>query len=172
MRPQLAVLVVLFAAGFVTADSKPKPTAITPSEAGFTAIFPNEPREMYKDIATAAGNVTVVTYRVELKSIVYSVSFTDYPESFGEIDPEKILTGVRDGMKGDGSAKKDEKTHLDNIPGRDIVIEAGKNQIRSRVYLSKRRLYQVMVSGTTKIMADQAREKEIESFFSSFAWAK
>ena len=48
------------------------------------------------------------------------------------------------------------------------VIEAERNQIRGRIFLSKRRLYQLLVSGAKKNISD----KDAEAFFSSFAWVK
>lgn len=169
MKPFQALIVFVLVAGVAAADSKPKPTTATPVGAGFSVIFPSEFKETTKDIATAAGNMTVITFRVELKSVVYSVSYADYPEALGKLDPEQILGGVRDGMKGtDGSTKKDDRRDLDGVIGREVVIEAEKNQIRGRLFLSKRRLYQVLVSGSKKNIVD----KDADAFFSSFAWAK
>ena len=169
MKPFHALLVFVLIAGVAVADSKTKPTPATPDGAGFTVIFPSEFKETSKDIATTAGNMTVTTFRVELKSVVYSVSYADYPEALGKLDPEQILAGVRDGMKGnDGIMKRDDRRDLDGVIGREVVIEADRNQIRGRIFLSKRRLDQVLGSGKKSNIID----KDADAFFGTFAWAK
>jgi hypothetical protein len=68
----------------------------------------------------------------------------------------------------DGKTIKDDRRDLDGVVGREMVIEAERNQIRGRIFLSKRRLYQLLVSGAKKNISD----KDAEAFFSSFAWVK
>lgn len=169
MKSVLTLLAVALLVGPATGGQRSKPVPITPQGAGFTAIFPNEPTEVEKEVATAAGNLTVRKFRVEHRSVMYSVTVTEYPDGPGTVSVDELLEGVRDGMKGaDGSVKAEEKIDLDGVPGRKLVIEAGRNQTQAMAFLSGRRLYLVIAAGAKRSF----REDELASFFKSFAWAK
>lgn len=174
MTRSVPLLVLLALAVPAVADSKkPKPQTHTSEDGLYSVIFPAEPSSSEKKVASTGGNLTIQTTRAEFAGVIYSVTFTDYPESFGAVSADKVLDGVRDGMKGnDGSIKKEEKTSLDGVPGRELRIEAGKNAIRCRTFLVKQRLYQVMVTASSKDSKGTVDGDEAEQFFRSFSWAK
>ena len=169
-RRSLAVLAVLLAVGLTHADSrKSKPVTVSPAGSGFTAVFPAKPSDSEKELASAAGSLTVRTHRVTYNDVVYAVTVTEYPEAFADLPVEKILDGVRDGMKGSDGKVFEEKIELDGVAGRWLRIEAGKkNAIRVKVFLNQRKLYQVMVSGPLAGVGG----KDADDFLASFGWPK
>ena len=141
-------------------------------EGKFTVRFPKEPTISNKELATPAGILKIQTAKSEAgRDLVLSVSHTTYPPSFGEVDPAKILDGVRDGLKGqDGELKSDKSSFAgeDKFPTRDIRIDAGKNGIRARLVLVDRRLVQVLAVGTKEAL----ERKDVDEFFKSFEAGK
>lgn len=133
----------------------------------YSVRFPKDPSIANKELATPSGVLKVQTAKVEpVRDLVFSVTHVTYPPSFGEVDPVKILDGVRDGLKGqDGELKSDKSstTGDDGLPTRDIRIDAGKNGIRARLILVDRRLVQAMVVGAK----DSLDGKPAEEFFKS-----
>jgi hypothetical protein len=149
------------------ADSKPEIKPTTGS--GFQAVFPKEPEETNKVVATVAGNLTIQTIHVEVRSVIYSVSVTEYPSKLGELNSEEILDAVRDSTRGvDGKQNKEEKTERYGLPGRFIVVDAGKSEIRGHIFVSKRKLFQIFVMGSKKTLT----ERDAETFFNSFELQK
>ena len=138
----------------------------------YSVRFPKDPSISNKELATPSGVLKVQTAKVEsARDLMFSVTHVTYPPSFGEVDPTKILDGVRDGLKGqDGELKSDKAstTGDDNLPTRDIRIDAGKNGIRARLILVDRRLVQVMVVGAK----DSLDGKPAEEFFKSLEVTK
>lgn len=170
MTRTLPLLILLVLTVPVLAQSrKPKPQSYTSEDGRYSVIFLAEPSAADKKVASVGGNLTIQTTRTEYGGVVYSVTYTDYPEAFAAASADKVLDGVRDGMKGnDGSVKKDEKVTLDGVGGREFRIEAGKNAIRCRTFLVKQRLYQVMVTGATKGIDGE----EATQFLDSFQWSR
>jgi len=150
---------------------KSAPGAYKSEEGRFAVNFPKEPSIANKELATSAGVLKVQTAKVDGgKDLMYSVSHTTYPPSYGEVDPAKILDGVRDGLKGqDGELKSDKATTAgeDKHPAREVRIDAGKNGIRARLILVDRKLIQVMVVGAK----DTLDGPTVEEFFKSFELA-
>ena len=141
-------------------------------EGRFSVHFPKDPSVSNKELATPSGVLKVQTAKADAgRDSVYSVTHVTYPPSFGEVDPVKILDGVRDGLKGqDGELKSDKSstTGEDALPTRDIRIDAGKNGIRARLILVDRRLVQAMVVGAK----DSLDAKPAEEFFKSLEVTK
>ena len=118
-----------------------------------------------KTLATAIGNQTLFSERCSKNDVYYTVSYTDYPEAYGQVSADTILDGIRDGMKGpDGKVAQDEKLKFEGGEGRLMRITAGKNEIRAKAILMKRRLYLVEVCGTTESMKTADPEKFLGSF--------
>jgi len=166
--PLLALPVVLAAPLYAAKEPKPEYTAHEVSGA-YIITFPHKPDT--KDSKLESGNtkIAVSTAKVEFAGLVYTVSRAEYPEAFDSTKPETILDGIRDGMKGrDGQIKLDKSITLGDVPGREIVIQAGSNSIRAKVYVVKHVVTQVMVVGA-KDKIDTAIPTE---FFKSFGWAK
>lgn len=169
MRRSLSLVVVFALVAPAVAAPKKKPTPHTSGDEGYSVVLPGEPTTSSKKLATAAGNVTVRTTRVEFNGTVFSVVTTDYPDSFQDVTAEKLLDAVRDGMKStDGSVVKESPHDAEAVRGREVRIEAGKsNAVRARVYFAKSRLTQVMVTGSK----DGVSGAEADEFFKSFKWA-
>jgi hypothetical protein len=170
MRTLLAVLVVGVGVGTALAD---KPTAAGHvSDAGkYSVVFPAKPTKVDADkaVATASGNLTVITSKYESGNAVYSVTYTDYPESFKEVIPSRVLDGVVNGMKGtDGQLLGSETFDVEGGAGRSVTISAGENVVRAKVYLTGRRLYLVQVSGRK----DTTKGKAADDFLASFHLTK
>jgi hypothetical protein len=171
MHGTTLTLALLFVAPVVSLGAeRPKYTTHKDAGAGYTATFPGEPRKSNKVLASAGGDLKIETQRVEYGGMIYSVTVTTYPDSIADVPAEKILDGVRDGMKGtDGKLLTETSISRDEVIGRDLLIEAGKkNSIRAEVFLSKRKLYQVMVTGPKDLVANP----ESEVFLRSFQWYK
>ena len=186
MTRLMAVAVCGLWAGVALADKTPRSPPTPPSPpgkhtsdgGGFTVQFPTRPTsvEDAKQIATPAGNQTVTTTKVETGGVVYSVSWTEYPESFGIVSAKEILDGVVGGMKGkdgrvfgfDGKDGTGEDISLDGVTGRRLAVAAGDNLARAKLYLKERRLYMVLVSGRR----EASQGGQADRFLDSFAWAK
>ena len=101
--------------------------------------------------------------------LVYSVSFINCPDALLQAKTaDKILDDARDGAVKNiqGNLLKETKVSIDNYPGRDLTIEStvGDAVVRARIYLSKQRLYQIMVTTSEKM----SKSYNIDKFFNSF----
>jgi hypothetical protein len=167
MRRPLAVLALALLAAPLHAGD-PLPVRVQADT--YRARFPDDPEEESKKLAVGAGqSVPVVGRRAtDPKSgAVFAVTVADYPPAFAEVPAEKLLDGVRDGLKGkDGKVKAEEERTLgpEKHPGRAVRIEAGKNTVRARLFLVGTRLYQVTVAGATKTFPEKASDE----FFAAF----
>lgn len=157
----------------VVPAQRPDPGKLYESESGrFRVKFPSKPRLDTKDLATGKSGispVTVVTERAETRQdVVLAVVYADYPDEFKHVPAQKILDGVRDGLKGkDGRVVSDAEVQFADptqTSYRQIRIEAGRNVIRVRLYLVGSRLYQVLVIGDTRHVSSA----ECEEFFNTF----
>ena len=142
-------------------------TDLTPKAAGFSVKMPGTATEKKQKVKTAAGDLNVVLWVAEGRNdSVFVVSYSD----FAEVDPkavEKKLDHARDGAVNSarGKLRSEKAIELAGQPGREIVIEkAGETIVRMRIYLAKRRLFQVMVLGSGPIFAT----KDVETFLDSF----
>lgn len=169
MTRLLAVLVVGVWAGVAFADKKPSATDYTSEGGRYSVTFPAKMKDNAEPVATSAGNLTVVTSRGEFGGAVYSVTYTDYPATFGIVAPKDLLDGVVNGMKGsDGKVTTTEQLTVGPAKGRSVTITAGENTVRAKVLLLDDRLYIVMVSGKK----DTTRTAEADKFLDSFALTK
>jgi len=162
----IALLLLLPAFAFAE-----KPAPYESAEGNYRIAFPKAPNISSRKLATPAGQVPVTTARVDVhKDLILSVTVTIYPDSFTEVTPAKLFDAVRDGMKSpDGTVKSEKEITFGDAkhPGRDIVIEAGKNTIRTRLILVDHRLYQIMLTGSKERIADAEAE-----FLKSFELVK
>lgn len=170
VRTMLAVLMLGVGSGTATAE-KPTTTGHVSDAGKFSVVFPTKPTktDSDKNVATAAGNLTVVTTKCESNTVVYSVTYTDYPESFKDVIATRLLDGVVTGMKGtDGQVIGDEKLTVEGGAGRSVTIGAGESLVRAHLFLCGRRLYLVQVSGKK----EAAKGKAADEFLSSFHLTK
>jgi hypothetical protein len=118
-----------------------------------------------------AAGVTAKTFSVEDKNGAFVVTFADLPIPGDEGAEllEKRLDGSRDGMVGNIKAKLtgDKKIKLaGKYPGREVTADlpGKKGVIRARIYVVGKRLYQVMVIGTSDTANSGDATKFLESF--------
>ncbi|MCU0705747.1 MAG: hypothetical protein MUF18_17400 [Fimbriiglobus sp.] len=170
MTRSLAVLLLVLGAGAALAQ-KSSSTGHVSDVGRYSVVFPAKPAKLDVDkpLATSAGNLTLYSSKVEASNVVYSVSFVDYPPSFKEVQPDRILDGVLDGLKGrDGQIMAQSKWTVANGDGREVTIQAGANVVRAKVCIVDRRLYLVQVCGKgSAVIAEKAEE-----FLSGFQLAK
>jgi hypothetical protein len=166
MARGLAVLACGFLAGAALAQKSN--TAEHVSNAGkYSVVFPLKPSKVDADksLATAAGNLAVVTSKAETSGAVYSVTYTDYPTAFREVSPARILEQVVAGMKGtDGEVSWTDDFTLDGATGRQVNIVAGENMVKAKVVLADTRLYLVQVSGKKEAVKGRAGDDFLASF--------
>ena len=167
-RRSLPLLAVLLVVGLAHGQSK-KPTKYTPIPAtaglGFSASFPCSVADSTKELATAAGSVTVRTHRGEYEKVAYAVTVTEYPESFADLPPEKILDGVRDGLRGDGEVTKDKATTVNDAPARELEVTTKKKTgVRGIAVLHKRTLYVITAAGPSDSLAKETATDFLKSF--------
>lgn len=165
MTRLIAVLALGICAGAALAQKTTERGHV--SDAGkYSVVFPAKPNKTEDDrtVATAGGNLTVVTTRCEVSNVVYSVTYTDYPDSFREVNAGRVLDGVVAGMKGDAKdATSTELTEGESV-GRLVSVYSGENGMRAKVVLVGQRLYLVQVSGKKKAVATDATDKFLNSF--------
>ena len=71
------------------------------SEAGrYSASWPAKPKDDTKTVRTPAGDLKVVTKAASPESdLTLSVTYTDYPPNYADLDRERLLDAVRNGLK-------------------------------------------------------------------------
>ena len=168
LRVSFAALFLI--AGAVRADDAPNlEWKELPSETGrFKALFPGTAKKLDQDLPTAIGRMRTYIFVVEIsEDFIFMVSYCDYPASITKSDPMKVLKSVARGQKGDSELLLHQEITLgkDKIPGYEIISNQGAAATRSRAYLDKNRLYQVMVLGKSK---EVVTSKDAEKFLDSF----
>jgi hypothetical protein len=157
----LIVVVAAFPAGAADYSS---------AEGKFTAKFPGAPKVTTQTARSPLGDlkVTVATFATA-DGNVFMVSYTDFPAE--AVKPENLDTffdGVSTGLKGkEGKVVGEEKKiefGPDKLPGRELVVDKGKQRVRFRAVLRDARLYQVAVIGS----ADFVSGKDATAFMDSF----
>jgi len=140
------------------------------SKAGrFTVMMPGEAKEQKQDVPTPAGKITMTMYILEKDGTAYFATFNDYPaELIQKSEADTLLDGARDGAVGNvkGKLLEEKKIKVDAFPGREITFEAlgGMFIGRSRIYLVKERLYQVMVLSPKAAGLPKDAGKYLDSF--------
>lgn len=168
MRWFLATLMALAVGGAVLAQKTT--TSGHVSDGGkYSVVFPVKPSkvEEEKALSTSGGTLSIVTTRAESSGVMYSVTYTELPETLRDVSPSAILDGVVTGMKGtDGEVStRVELTGLSGgATGRQVTITAKDNGVRAKLVLVGRRLYLVQVCGKK----DAVNGKTAEDFLSSF----
>jgi hypothetical protein len=171
MKPLAGLVLVVFASA---ALAQPKPKPFTSDAGKFTAAFPAAPRESAKTADLAVGEVTYTTFtHAASDGNTLMVSYADYPAAATKPDNLKTLfDGLRDGAKRpDGKLSGEEKTlevGPDKLPGREFLIEKGKQRVRIRAVVSGARVYLVAAIGPEAF----ATGKDATAFLDSFTVTK
>lgn len=130
-------------------------------EGGFAASFPRKP-----DYTTelTSGGTPLHQYLVNLGRIAYLVAYSDEPADETD-DPDVSLKRMQDKAARDMILLRQEKIGYGPYPGRAFEYRDGSGvTVRQRIYLVRKRYYQVIFAG-----ADQAVDATLaERFFTSF----
>lgn len=148
--------------GATTTTSSPRPSGskggvgtafvdgrFTSTEGGFSVALPKAPREVRQQEKVGDVTLRVVIYDVAISDTeAYQVSFVDYPESVGGLDPSRVLDGAVEGAvsRTNGSLERRDVAELAGLEARDAEIGAAL-PIFLRVALSGRRLFTLQQIG-------------------------
>jgi hypothetical protein len=148
MKTPWLPLVVLIA--FLTSCQQVTWKEFSSHEGAFSTLMPGTPTEKTQKVNTQAGTIDIHGFTLEQKSFTYMVSYNEYPDAIVQAaSADKILDAARDGGVSNvqGKLLSELIISLDKYPGREIRIEAadGKHTVKTRIYLVKNRLYQVLV---------------------------
>ena len=164
--PAAALLVVLTSTTIV---GQPANESYTPKDGRYTVKFAGKPKEQSQTIKTDIGNLKVVvaTYAAADGKTAW-VSYTDYPADAIKPDVRsKLIDATRDGLKGtDGKlvGEKDIEFGPSKLPGREVVVDRGKYQIRCRFLIRDARLYQLAVLGPGEFVTGKDATAFLDSF--------
>ena len=141
----------------------------TSAQGGFTVLMPGTPTEQKRTAKTASGSIDAHIFLVDQGDVAYMVAYSDYPDTMlQERTPKLILDGARDGAvaHAKGRLLSESIVSMNDHQGREVRIErlGGKVTITARIFLVRRRLYQVMVL----MPKDHASSKDVKKFLDSF----
>ncbi len=143
----------------------------TSGAGGFTISMPDEQKSDVLPMNTPVGVIDLHLFTVDLDDSAYIVGYSDYPESLvRNSSADVMLDGARDGAVANvgGKLLNERRLTLQGYPGRELWIEAEAGGqpglVQARIYLVGRRLYQVLVAGSTT----QFSESDAEFFLDSF----
>jgi hypothetical protein len=150
-------------------DPKQKPVTVVDR---YSAVFPDSTASKH-DIITFDNGQTRLDYctqRIEFDGVEYMTAYSAFPDSgnaavYAKIKPDVFLKGARDAMRGkDGVVTLDEEITVDEAPGRNLTIEAGKNVVRAKLFYKNQTLYQVLVAGPKDKVTGSEATRFLESF--------
>ncbi|MDW8365330.1 MAG: hypothetical protein RMK49_05760 [Abditibacteriales bacterium] len=135
---------------------------------GFSVEMPGTPKEDKQVLDTAVGKVDLFTFLLEVKDVVYLVSYNDYPSDTLKNSPSsKVLDDWRDGFaKGvKGKVRSEKYITLKSNPGREVIVDAPNDLVfKVRAYLVKQRLYQTLVAAPKNLESSPDATKFLDSF--------
>jgi hypothetical protein len=144
------------------------------SEAGrFTVVSPVSLKETPETVDTPAGKVNAYMFSGEREGkALFAIVYADYPETMvTSSNRDKIVEGAARGAVSNVNGKliASNKVSVSGNSGREVVaqIKSGNGQegtLKSRVFLVKNRLYQVM----TIAAQNEAGSAELDNFLTSF----
>jgi hypothetical protein len=149
---------------------EPEWQTITSDTFAYKATFPGKPKDFAKRHDTRLGDLLVSTWSLESKDAVYAVTATKYSDKFAEADSKKLFAAAKDALSANGGKiVTDERIAITGpdeikIEGRDVTVEFGKTQIRTRIALHGLTLYQVSVTGKKDAVNNEVAKKFIAAF--------
>jgi hypothetical protein len=166
-RAASAGLFLALAAG--VAAAQPESVEVSPAGGRFKVRFPSRPKETTQKAKTPIGELAVYTATFATpEGNVLLVSHTDYPPNAAKPeDHATLLAGARDGLVGkDGKLVAYSPIALgpDTVPGREVVVDKGKTQLRFRVFLKDNRLYQTGAVGAGAYVTGKDATDFLDSF--------
>ena len=148
----------------------------TSKEWGFRAKFPGKPQVKQQSQSVAGQTIQFTMFMVESRNWAYMVGVSDMPLPDGETQAQiqRRLDDARDGAVGNIGAtlsSSSEITFQGKYPGREFAAKLppipngpSDGQIRCRIYLVGKRMYQTMVLGTPKYVNDARATEFLNSF--------
>lgn len=151
--------------GTTTTDTTGNSDAYTVQEQAFSVDFPAKPERSTQPLAQVPG-ATVVLYGYQSADRVsLTAGYIDYPASVSIGPAATALNNARDGELKNvpgGKLVSSTPTTVSGRPALDVVATVQGGNLRSRLLLDGRRLYQLITLGTDSI------DREHETFVSSF----
>ena len=162
-----AVFAVVLSAAFTVAQPPTEPHS--PKDGRYTAKFPGKPKDSTQTVKSDIGNLKVnIALYSNPDGHVSWVSFTDYPAAAIKPDVRaRLIDAARDAMKGnDGKVvtEKDIEFGPTKLPGREVLLDRGKQQIRVRFLVREPRLYQIAVMGNGEFVTGKDATAFLDSF--------
>jgi hypothetical protein len=141
-------------------------TEFSSAEGKFKALFPGTPKETSQN----AAGMNMKIFTVEERNGAYVVAFADLPlaENMPDAEIQTRLDGAKQGMVNNvnGKLTGESQVKLDGqYPGREVKADLPdkKGQLQARVYLVGKRLYQIMVVGTSSTVGSADTVKFLDS---------
>jgi hypothetical protein len=163
----VAALVGQFTTNFMQLDFS-KLTQYKSPDNSFSVMLPKKVDKQNQTINTQLGPINAYMFNAKLKYQEFTIAYSEYPDSFVKVtDPKTLLDGSRDGAVRNiqGQLLSETLIDIDGNPGRELRIEGPQKMVlKSRMYLVKNRLYQIMVVSKP----DHAFDKKIDEVFNSF----
>jgi hypothetical protein len=132
---------------------------------GFSVALPSAPRRIARQEPLRDLTLDVVIYDVAVSDAeAYQVTYVDYPEALGPLDPPAVLDGAVEGLVSRVSGTLEGRTDLTYV-GRaavDADVRAGFD-IHVRAFLVGRRLY------TLQRIGGDARSEIYQEMLDTFA---
>lgn len=162
-----AVLVAL--AVMTGAVAQPQGTPYTSPGGGFKAAFPGKPKDNTQTAKTKVGELKVHTATfATAEGNVFLASQTEFPaDTLAPDGLGTVFDGVRDGLKGkDGKVVSEKEVTVGEgkLPGREVVVDKGKQQTRFRVTVRGNRLFQVAAVGAGPFVTGADATAFLDSF--------
>lgn len=142
------------------------------ADGNFQARLPGTPVVTSRDVDTQAGKVPLVQYVANAEPLGYIITYVDYDADSSK-DAKNLLDLTRDltvqASKGT-KVLSERKVTTGRHPGRalDVEVPIGDDPragiLRCRIYLVKRRLYQMLVV----VPKADAKAPDVEAFLNSF----
>ena len=135
---------------------------LAPAGAGFSIMMPGTPKADDQQVPTAAGQITMHSYSMDMNGAGYVVMYADYPMA---MDPKTGLAGVRNGEVGTGKLVSEKDFTVSGSPAKKIVVTtADGHTMVSEMVLVGKRLYQVIYVTNDAKNAENASNGFMTSF--------
>ena len=145
----------------------------TPPQGNFTIHFPADPELTTRMVNSDYGPLEMKQYACDLdEKQFYIIAYTDYPETL--IESNKVEDLLQEGKKealkalGIEQIAFEEPIQIGEHPGIHFRGQNGEQYIEYRVYMVKKRLFQMTILST----GSYPTTEEIEGFMNSFTLAK
>jgi hypothetical protein len=154
---------------FLPAAHARQAAVFTSKEGGYSVRFPGTPKVTTQTTRTPLGELKLATATyAKTDGSAFLVTHTDFPPETVKPDTRaKVLDGVRDGLKGqDGKVLSEKEIGVgkDKLPGRELLVEKGRQHMRFRVVLKDDRLYQAAVIGSERFVKGTDATRFLDSF--------